>query len=90
MAVKPTDCTELADTERRILAEQEAQIDAYLSTHYIAGEKCYVSIPSLSQRVLKELKARYNRTGWVVEYHSDQRDGPSLTFGANSEERGDK
>lgn len=67
-----------ADSEK--LAALQRLIDQHILRYYEPGGEVYVSLGTVSPRILAELQRRYEHAGWCVTPHraTDQRDEDAL------------
>lgn len=76
MITKTEAVTKLTAEEEAAFLAWEQKIDAALRVH---DGTTYVAF-SGTRRVRERLTKAYEKAGWTVAYHDDQRDGASLTF----------
>lgn len=76
----------VSEATRTFTAAQDAEYRALKDAINLAirekfdGRRAYVDVPKYpSARIQARLEAACSKAGWVVEFHDDQRDGPSAT-----------
>lgn len=88
MALTPQQMLQGIEQSVKTIADTvERQIDKVLVERFQGGEVWikhqHLSIPGkpvLRNKVLAEIRRRYEEAGWSVESHDDQREGASLKF----------
>jgi len=77
----------VSQATRTFTAAQDAEYRALQDAFNLAirerfdGTRAYVDLPRYpSARVQVRIEAACSRAGWTVEFHDDQRDGPSATL----------
>ncbi len=86
MAITPDQALEMSQEESTEITRLEKKIDRILSGAYL-GERLTIDfaqlgISAMSGRIFRQLKANYNKAGWVVERDESQKDGQWLVFEA--------
>ncbi|OHA50029.1 MAG: hypothetical protein A2991_01765 [Candidatus Terrybacteria bacterium RIFCSPLOWO2_01_FULL_58_14] len=57
----------------------EATIDAEIRRNYVGRELVVTISHWPHERIRQELERRYREAGWILSFHSDQRDGSWIT-----------
>ncbi len=80
MVVNPNDLMKkLNDADKKQVTFLEAKIDSFLQEEF-NGTAAYFPLPDWNHRVKNEIIQNYERAGWNVRTHYDQRDGDCLIF----------
>lgn len=80
MALKPTDLKHCTPNDLTIADQMEKEIDKAMQHSFTNVGGTFQIKEGATQGAIREIQHRYQRAGWLVEYHSDQREGSWLAF----------
>lgn len=85
MAITPQQAMQLTEADKAKVKTLEREIDKAILGSNELTRHGRVTFPAPKElypgaRIYREIEKLYQKAGWKVEYHSDQRDGDWLTL----------